>query len=208
MVGVLLAEPNSLLRLGFRSVLANDAAVTIAAEAVDELQLFRAFTAIPHEVVLTPLGLLQSIGLRTLNQLRQTRPASRLLVHSYDSHVEFAAEALRFGASGFLSNGADVEELGVAIATVARGQAYIGASMGEELAIHMCFRARDVEQAALSKMESHVAKMLAVGLDMRSIAAQLNMCPAGVAVHRARILRKMRRPGMNELLRCAIAKSL
>lgn len=208
MVGVLLAEPNCLLRLGFRSVLANDASVVIAAEAVDEQQLFRAFVTIPHEVVLIPLALLQDMGLRTLNRLRELRPASRLLVHSYDTDVAFAVEALRFGASGFLSNGAGVAELGVAIATVATGRAYIATAMGEALATHMCFRAQNVEHAALKGTESKVARMLATGLGIRGIAAQLDMRPAMVGVYRARILRKMCRPEMSELLRCAIAKSL
>nr|WP_314546772.1 hypothetical protein [uncultured Massilia sp.] len=208
MVGVLIAEPNSLLRLGFRSVLANDASVTIAAEAVDELQLFRAFVAVPHEVVLAPLGLLQRIGLRTLNQLRQARPASRLLVHSYDTDVGFAAEALRFGASGFLSNGAGVAELGVAIAKVASGQAYIAAAMGDELATHVCFRAVNLERTALRGTELKVGMMLAIGLDASSIARQLDMTPARVAIYKARILRKMDEPGMSELLRCAIVKSV
>jgi DNA-binding NarL/FixJ family response regulator len=208
MVGVLLAEPNCLLRLGFRSVLANDASVAITAEAVDELQLFRAFAAMPHEVVLISLALLQDIGLKALNQLRQARPSSRLLVHSYDTDVAFAAEALRFGASGFLSNHAGVAELGVAISTVATGRAYIAASMGRELATHVCFRAGNVEHAHLKGKEARIARMLAVGLDVGSIATQLDMRPTVVAVYRARILRKMCRPGMDELLRCAIAKSL
>lgn len=208
MVGVLLAEPNCVLRLGFRSVLANEASVAIAAEAIDTLQFLRAFMAIPHEVVLVSLVLLQDIGLRTLNQLRHARPTSRLLVHGYDTDVGYAAEAMRFGASGFLSNGAGVAELGVAIATVATGQAYIGEAMGEELAAHVCFHADQVDQADLSGTESQVAKLLATGLDLHGIALRLDMRPAGVALHKASILRKMCRPGMNELLRCAVAKSL
>jgi DNA-binding NarL/FixJ family response regulator len=208
MVGVLLAEPNCLLRLGFRSVLANDASVAITAEAVDELQLFRAFAAMPHEVVLISLALLQDIGLKALNQLRQARPSSRLLVHSYDTDVAFAAEALRFGASGFLSNHAGVAELGVAISTVASGQAYIAEQMGEELARRVCFHPSYVERIVLTALESRVARMLSIGMEERSIAVQLGITPISVAVLRARILKKMDGPAMDQLLSCAIAKSV
>lgn len=208
MVGVLLAEPNCLLRLGFRSVLANDSSVVIAAEAVDERQLFRAFVTIPHEVVLIPLALLQDMGLRTLNRLRELRPASRLLVHSYDTDVAFAVEALRLGASGFLSNEAGVAELGVAIATVAAGRGYIAEQMGDELATRICFRPSNVERVVLSAAESRVARMLAIGMETSGIAAQLGITPLRVSIHRASILKKMDGPGMSQLLRCAIARSV
>lgn len=204
MVGLIIAESNSMLRLGFRSALAGDAGIAIADEATDAVELFRSFMATPHDVILIEIRLLREIGLRALKALRHARPASRLLVHSYDTDVDFAVEALRFGASGFLSNGAEIGELRVAIATVAAGQAYIDAAMGEELATQICFVGCKLEQVDLSGIEWRVARMLAIGVRPKGIAAQLDIDLPAVAMYKARILKKMDRPEMHELLRCAI----
>ena len=208
MIDVIVAEPNIVLRTGIKAVLERDESISVACEVLTADQLCKAFLEVPHDVVIVEMDLLKSIGSAALRELRQARPASRILVHSYEKDPGFGAEAFRFGATGYVANDCSSMDLCAAVASVAAGQPFITASLGDDLAKAVCFRATNRAHANLNKRELQVFKMLAIGLDDRSVARQMGKSLATIEAYRKQIMAKMEVPGCSELTRHAISQTL
>lgn len=208
MINVIVAEPNVVLRTGIRAVLERHEEIAIAGEALTPKELCRAILDLPHEVVFAEMGLLTSIGSSALRELRRARPASRVLVHSYEKDTEFGAQAFRFGAIGYVANDCSASDLCAAVLNVAAGTPYISASLGEDLAAAVCFRAANMGRAPLSAREQRVFKMLAIGLNEVDVARQIREPLPAVDAYKMRIMAKMAVPECSELVRHAISQSL
>lgn len=208
MINVIVAEPNVVLRTGIRAVLERHEEIAIASEALTAKELCCAILDLPHEVVFAEMGLLTSIGSRALRELRRVRPASRFLVHSYEKDTDFGAQAFRFGATGYVANDCSASDLCAAILNVAAGAPYISASLGDDLAAAVCFRAANMACAPLSARERRVFKMLAIGLTDVDVARQLRAPLPAVDACKMRIMAKLEMTDCSELVRHAISQSL
>ena len=208
MINIIVAEPNQVLRLGIRSVLTAQPGFCIRAEVLDADQLRSAFVATPHDVVLVEMSLLKQIGASGLRELRQARPDSRLLVHSYEIDTDFGAEAFRYGATGYMANDCTSADLCAALISVAAGRPYVTSSLGEHLAMAVCFRASNLPHAVLNRRELVVFKMLSIGLKVSDVARQLGRSVDSILTIKAQIMAKMQLPDESELVRCAISQTL
>jgi DNA-binding NarL/FixJ family response regulator len=208
MVNIIVAEPNQVLRLGIRSILTSRPGFSIRAEVLDAEQLRSAFLATPHDVVLAEMGLLKQIGASSLRDLRQARPDSRFLVHSYEIDTDFGAEAFRFGATGYMANDCTSADLCAAVINVAAGRPYVTRSLGEQLAMAVCFRASNLPHATLNRRELLVFKMLSIGLKVSDVARQLGKSVDTILTVKAQIMAKMQLPDESELVRHAISQSV
>jgi DNA-binding NarL/FixJ family response regulator len=207
-IKIVVAEPNQMLRMGIRSVLEKNPEYVISDEVVNADQLRATFLEVPHDVVLVELGLLQEIGSTALRELRQARPDSKMLVHSYEIDTDFGANASRFGAIGYLANDCSSSDLCAAVAKVAAGEPYITRTLGEQLAMSVCFRASNLPYAPLNRRELQVFKMLAIGLKASDIATHLGKSVDVIYGYKRQIMAKMNLPDASELVRHAIAQSV
>lgn len=207
MITVLIAEPNPILLLGIRTVLERQPGVAIAAEVRDAAQLSAAFLAVPHDVIIVELGLLQEIGIAALRDWRSLKPDTRILVHSYEIDTAFGAQAARFGAVGYLSSDCSSSDLCNAVAEVAAGRPYISRALGAALATEVCFRASNREHVALNQREQKVFQMLSIGLKIRDVAKQLGKSVETIQMVKRRIMARMRLPETSALVQRAIAQT-
>jgi DNA-binding NarL/FixJ family response regulator len=206
-VDVIIAEPNSLLRIGIRSVLDGHPDIVVKEEIADPDGLPLAVRAGHRGVALVGLGLLRHIGEATFRELRRENPACRILVHSYEWHREFGVEAARFGVSGYFSHECSCAELSAAVLDVAAGKPFITRGLAVEIAEAMCFRATGRTRVTLSARERQVLRMLTVGLDLPGIAAQLGISVQDAADCKWRIAGKMDVVEAGELVRHAVAQA-
>jgi DNA-binding NarL/FixJ family response regulator len=206
-INLIVAEPNSLLRFGIRTVLETRGDIVICAEAVDAGSLRSKFLALHHDVLLIGLGLLTHIGAAVLQDWRRERPESRILVHSYEIDPRFAVEAFRFGVVGYLSSDCSASELGNAVSTVAAGRPYITPSLGAAVAAYACFRAGNRSYVSLSAREAKIFQMLSIGMGVKGIARQLDQSECAIDASKLRIMAKMALPDPSELVRHAISQT-
>lgn len=207
MVCLVVAEPNPLLRIGVRSVLENHPAIVIADEVDDGAGLLAAFQHGRADVALVGLGLLRQLGPAALRELRPDGAACRVLAHSYEWDRDFGAEAARFGAAGYVSRDCSRTELCTAVLEVAAGRPFVTPDLCVALAEAACFRAAARACTPLSEREGHVFRMLAIGLGVRQIAAQLGMRVQDAVECKWRIAAKMDLTASGELVRYAVARA-
>jgi DNA-binding NarL/FixJ family response regulator len=207
LISVLVVEANQVLRLGIRSVLEMRNRFFIAAEIHSKEQLLSSFLRIEFDVVLVELNIFQSIDPAIFSRFRKCKPNVNFLVHSHTNDINPGVEAIKSGALGYLTRHCSPADLGYAISTVCKGRPFITELIGEALAESL-FRPSNIAHTSLSEREFQVFRMLAIGINITGIAAQLELSIKTVSTYKARILNKMNLPGISELVRYAICHSL
>ena len=96
---VLIADDQPLMRAGFRAVLEASGEMEVVAEASDGLEAVAAARACRPDVVLMDVRMPNLDGIEAIRRL----PAHRVLVLTTFGLDEYIVEALRAGASGFVT---------------------------------------------------------------------------------------------------------
>jgi len=125
-------------------------------------------------------------GLEAIADLKAAVPGLRVLAMSFSRHPRWPVEAVRAGASGFVSKDAPPEEMAAALRTVARGGVVLTAEQLAQVAAGPV-----PSQEALTPREREVLQLMAAGKSNREIADALGVAVGTVRTHVANILGKL-----------------
>lgn len=177
----------------------------VGAHASAEAAL-RELPALAPEVVLMDIQLPRMSGVACVRPLKAALPATRILMLTVFADCEHIFEALKAGASGYLSKRTPPAELLKAIAEVHRG----GAPMGSDIAARVVEyfnrqgAAAAPAEASLSPRERQVLELLTQGFLYKEIAARLGISFDTVQWHVRHVYEKLHVRSRSE----AIAKHL
>ncbi len=124
-ITVLLADDHKMVRAGIRSLLDGLPDLQVVAEAGDGREAIRLVGEHLPQVVLMDIAMPEMNGLEATRRLTSSFPKIPIIILSIYSDEEHVYQALRSGASGYLLKGAAIEELELAIRSVARGETYL-----------------------------------------------------------------------------------
>ncbi|MEV4350654.1 response regulator transcription factor [Actinoplanes sp. NPDC049596] len=144
--------------------------------------------AVP-DVVLVDLRMPPPGGLRAIESVRRAAPRARVLAMSGDDDPEFAIEALRAGASGFLPKSSDAADIIQPLLAVIDGWSVLPERLLAELVKKP---ARYPATEALSDDERDLLRLIAVGASTVEIATKLHVSERTVKRLTATLLRKLR----------------
>ena len=202
MIRILLADDHKIVRDGLKRILAAHGDLDVAAEAATGDEALALVRANDYDVALLDLSMPGLSGMDLIKRLRLEKPQLRLLVLSMHGEQQYAARALKAGASGYLSKDSAAEQLVGVIRKVAGG----GVHIGEAAAASLLSGGKTHE--ALSNREFEVMRLLVEGLGPTEIAARLHLSVKTVSTHKTRILEKLGLGGTAELVRYAIENKL
>jgi DNA-binding NarL/FixJ family response regulator len=145
-------------------------------------------------------------GIDLIRWLRAERPKLRMLVLSMHGEKQYAARALKAGASGYLTKDSASAQLVGAIRKIAAGGVHISEAAAAQL---LEAPAGDrAPHTLLSDREFEVFRLLAAGGSPTEIAERLHLSVKTVSTHKARILQKLNVEGTAQLVRYAIENRL
>jgi DNA-binding NarL/FixJ family response regulator len=169
-----------------------------------------ALTAVERErpdLVVTDLTMAGRGGLDLIKDLLALHSGLRILVCSMHDEALYAERALRAGAKGYVMKDADGPTFLAAIRRVLGGQVY----MSEKLAARVLDAFAGAHQREghsllekLSDRELEVFRLFGEGKTAKEIAAQLNLSPKTVSVHRDHIREKLEFHTSAEMIRQAV----
>jgi len=206
-IRVLLADDHGLVREGLRGILAKGADIEVAAEAANGDEVLALVRKQDFDLALLDLSMPGLSGLALIKRLKVERPKLRILVLSMHGEAQYAARALKAGASGYLTKDSATSQLLGAIRKIAAG----GVQISEAAAAHLigASAAGDVPlHDALSDREYEVLRRIVAGGTVTDIAAALNVSVKTISTHKARILQKLDLAGTADLVRYAIEHGL
>ena len=197
---LILVDDQEMYRLGFRMLLETQEGVEVVGEAEDGHAAVDLIDRVEADIVLMDVRMPRMNGIdatRTIVQGAASGP--RVIVLTTFDLDEYAYEAIRAGASGFLLKDASLEELMAAIHHVHAGDAVMAPSTTRRLIEHFTLpppviddgddRGRAV--AHLTAREREVLVLVARGLSNEAIARDLRVAEGTVRVHVSRILGKL-----------------
>lgn len=203
---VVLVDDQDLVRSGLRMVL-ESRGVEVVGEASDGRRALEVARATRPDVVVMDVRMPVMDGVAATRELCRDPDAPKVLILTTFDLDEYAFEALRAGAGGFLLKDGPVDELVAALGHVRDGDAVVAPSTTRRLVEKMT---RDpapslpmpAEMAALTERETEVLYRVASGLSNAEIGAALGVSEVTVKAHVGRILSKL---GLRDRTQAVIA---
>jgi DNA-binding NarL/FixJ family response regulator len=194
-IRVLLADDQTLVRDGFRSILEREPDMEVVGEAADGREAVDAARRLRPDVVLMDVRMPAMDGLEATRRLLGDPDSPRILVVTTFDRDEYVYEALKAGASGFLLKDVRSRQLTEAIRTVAAGESLLSPTITRRLIEEYVRRPppgqQPVQLAQLTERELDVLRLIARGLSNQEIAATLVVSEHTARTHVGHILSKL-----------------
>jgi DNA-binding NarL/FixJ family response regulator len=193
-IRVLVVDDQSMVRAGFRMLLADEADIEVVAEASNGKEAVEKAARFDPTVVLMDIRMPELDGLEATRRILAADPDARVLVLTTFDLDEYVYEALRAGASGFVLKDDPPEQLIAAVRTVASGDALLSPAVTKRVIgafTRMPRPAPPRELDDLSAREREVFRLVARGLSNAQIGKELFIGETTVKTHVTHILSKL-----------------
>jgi DNA-binding NarL/FixJ family response regulator len=193
-IRVLVADDQSMVRAGFRMLLANEPDIEVVAEASNGLEAIHQAARFQPSVVLMDIRMPELDGLEATRRLIAADQAAKILILTTFDLDEYVYEALRSGASGFVLKDDPPEQLLAAIRVVAAGDALLSPAITKRVIAQFTKIPRSAPPRGLDELtdrELDVFRLIARGLSNPEIARELYISETTVKTHITHILQKL-----------------
>lgn len=208
MLRILLADDHAMFRSGLRRILEAEFPGASVGEAATIAELLERAGQGTWDVLLLDISMGGQNSLNVLPSLKERHPRLPVVVISMYGDRQFVIQALRAGASAYLTKERAPEELLRAIRTVLAGRRYVGDDLAAQLADHLAAGGTASPHESLSPRELEIFLLLASARSVSEIAAQLELSVKTVSTYRSRILEKMALRSNAELMQYAVRHGL
>lgn len=191
-VRVLLADDHRMLREGLRRTLEENGVVVVG-EAEDGEQAVGLAKEMKPDVVIMDVTMPVMDGVDATRHIRAADPGACILMLTMHADQDIVANAIRAGASGYLTKDCSSDELLGAITSVADGQTVLSPGLAGAMLQEVQKMGRPVEQAepVITKREEEVLQLVADGLSTQEVAERLYISLKTVKNHLASIYQKL-----------------
>ncbi|MGW4722969.1 response regulator [Streptomyces sp. S1] len=191
-IRVLLADDQTLVRAGFRSLLGRAKNLAVVGEAASGEEALRQAAVLGPDVVLMDIRMPGMDGIEATRRILAERPTTRVIILTTFDTDEHVFEALRAGASGFLTKEVEPAELRRAVEVVAAGDSLLSPGVTRRVVERFAHRPRPTAVLdALTARENEVVRLVAEGLSNDEIAAALVISPMTAKTHVSRAITKL-----------------
>jgi DNA-binding NarL/FixJ family response regulator len=193
-IRVLVADDQSMVRAGFRMLLAGEQDIEVVAEANNGLEAIDKATRFHPTVVLMDIRMPELDGLQATRRILAAENGTRILILTTFDLDEYVYEALAAGASGFVLKDDPPEQLIAAIRTVAGGDALLSPTITKRVIKQFTRIPRAAPPEGFDELttrEQEVFRLIANGLSNTEIAQELYISDTTVKTHITHILQKL-----------------
>ena len=186
---------------------AGDGECRVVAEAPDgEIALTLIQTHLP-DVAVVDIDMPKLNGFGVAREIVRLGIKTRLIFLTLHTDEEFFRAAMDLGVAGYILKDSVMEEISLALKTVAAGQSYLSSAMTARLLRApnpATLNPKDAVASLLTPAERRILQLIAHGKSSKEIAAELSIHYRTVENHRSNICRKLCLEGSNALVRYAL----
>ncbi len=192
-ISVLLVEDHTIVREGFRRLLATDPDLQIIGEAGNGREAVVLAQRLRPDVVLMDIAMPLLNGLEATRQLLKALPKTRVIMLSAHNDEAYIAGAKAAGASGFLLKQSSAHEVGRVIHEIHQGGAFLHPQVSGRSGIPASESQslRKNKANSLTPREMEVLQLIAEGKANKGVAAELGIGIKTVEKHREHLMRKL-----------------
>ncbi|WLD59359.1 UvrY/SirA/GacA family response regulator transcription factor [Salinispirillum sp. LH 10-3-1] len=209
MISVILVDDHDLVRMGIRRLLEDIDSIKIVGEANSGEQALILARELKPQVILMDVKMPGIGGLEATRRLHAAQPETKVIVVTSCTEDPFPSRLLKAGAAGYLTKGAGIDEMVLAINSVARGQRYLSPEIAQRMALNS-FSGENTENPldALSEREMQITMMIVNCHKVQAISDKLCLSPKTVNTYRYRIFEKLNIGSDVELTHLALRHGL
>jgi two-component system, NarL family, response regulator NreC len=206
-IRILLVDDHTMVRQGFRMILAAQPDMEIIGEAGNGREAVELCGQLEPDVVVMDVAMPELNGIEATRRITAASDRTRVLALSMYKDSVYVREILRAGARGFLLKDAIDRDLLAAVRAVALGDGYLSPAVSE--AVLSDYRRHVTDPLdLLSSREREVLQLIAEGKTNKDIATALELSVYTVDAHRGHIMDKLNLHSVSELVRFAVRKGL
>ena len=210
-IRVLLAEDQTLMRQGLRTILDLNDGFAVVGEAENGQQALERALALRPDIVLMDVQMPEMNGVEATGQITQALPATRVIILTTFDYDEYIFDAMKAGARGYVLKDIPAADLLDTIRRVHAGESIVQPSVATRLIAEFSQRRANPRQPsyeALSERELEVLRLLADGANNKSIATQLVLAEGTVKNYVSSILDKLHAANRTHATRIAREQGL
>jgi DNA-binding NarL/FixJ family response regulator len=193
-IRVLVADDQSMVRAGFRMLLADEQDIEVVAEASNGLDAVAKAAQVNPAVILMDIRMPELDGIEATRRILAANDAARVLILTTFGLDEYVYEALCAGASGFMLKDDPAEQLISAVRIVASGNALLSPAVTKRVIRQFTRIQRPAppkELGELTERELEILRLIATGLSNAEIGRELFIGETTVKTHVTHILQKL-----------------
>ncbi|MFD1849929.1 response regulator transcription factor [Oceanobacillus bengalensis] len=189
---VLLVEDQTIVRQGLKVILEQDPTITVTHEAENGLDAVAILEKHMIDFIMMDVRMPKMNGIEATRIIKKRWPSVKILILTTFNDDEYALQALKEGANGFLLKTAEPNKLIEAVYSCMNG----GLTIHDEVAAKVMPRLLNKETkkpemtVELSPREVQVTKLVGEGWTNKEIAAELHLSVGTVKNHLTMILQK------------------
>ena len=209
--GIFIAQYDTIMRDGLRTILGSEPDFEIVGEASDGMAVIRAVEKVMPDIILMDLRLPKMSGIAALRSIRKKAPKVKILFLTDDDREECIIEVLRMGGNGYCLKDITGEELIVAIRNILSGKSYISPGILHSFLSDYLKNGRNRSEGPLHRLsfrEQDILKLIGEGHTIGQIAQYLFISRRTAETHRYNIMKKLDLHRTSELVSFAIENRL
>jgi len=200
MIKLLIADNHPIIRKGLEHLFSASSNIKIVGSVDDGDDILDFVKNNDVDVILTEVDFPKLNGLTVLRYLKKDFPDVKTLIFSGQPEEVYGINAIKAGASGFVSKSVNIITINEAILKVADGGIYLSDALTQQLAFGAKSNKSGSFYKKLSTRESEVLKLLTVGRKNKEISKELNINEKTVSTYKARLMRKLKVTNLVDLV--------
>jgi DNA-binding NarL/FixJ family response regulator len=192
MVNILLVEDQALVRQGLKMMIEQDEQLKVVAEAENGLEALGKMEMHMIDLVIMDIRMPVMNGLEAIRKIKERWANAKILILTTFNDDEYAVQALKDGANGFLLKTAEQQKLTQAIYSCLRGGMAIHEDVAAKMVPRLLEKSKQVQvEIPLTPRELAITKLVGEGKTNKEIAVALHLSVGTVKNHITQILQKL-----------------
>ncbi|MFZ5722894.1 MAG: UvrY/SirA/GacA family response regulator transcription factor [Pseudomonadota bacterium] len=190
-IKVLVVDDHDLVRIGISRMLGDVEGIKVVGQVASGEDAVRFARETAPDVVLMDVQMPGIGGLEATRKIQRIDEGIKVIAVTVCDEEPFPSRLLKAGAAGYLTKGADLQEMVRAIRVVNAGQKYISAEIAQQMALKPFKEEQSSPFDQLSERELQITMMVVNCQKVQEISDKLCLSPKTVNSYRYRIFEKL-----------------
>lgn len=191
MIQILIADDHAIIRDGLKQIISFVSNMAVAGEASNGDEVLQKIRTLKVDVLVLDMSMPGKSGIALIQQVNAVKPELPILVLSMHQESQYAVQAMRAGASGYITKNTASSQLIEGIRKVAEGGTFVSPEISAKLIKQLHKPETDLPHTKLTAREFQIFNMLVEGHSVNDIAKILSLSNKTISTHKAAVLQKM-----------------
>ncbi|MFC7289534.1 response regulator [Herminiimonas glaciei] len=191
MIQILIADDHAIIRDGLKQIISFVSNMAVAGEASNGEEVLQKLRSLQVDVLVLDMSMPGKSGIALIQQINAIKPDLPILVLSMHQESQYAVQAMRAGASGYITKNTASSQLIEGIRKVAEGGTFVSPEISAKLIKQLHKPETDLPHTKLTAREFQIFSMLVEGHSVNDIAKILSLSNKTISTHKAAVLQKM-----------------